>query len=277
MQCTSPYTGGNTPTYDGIRGVGCGRCMACRINQTSEWTMRLQHELKYFEDSSFITLTYSEDFLPENAELSKRDLQLFIKRFRKFVGSKVKIKYFACGEYGDNYLRPHYHLIVLGWKPRFLRYVSNDGKRKIYSSPEVADVWKCGHNTVGVVNHDSIQYVVGYVRKKLNGEKANEFYGKRQRPFSLISKGIGERYAQENADKLNEDLAVIEKGITKTLPRYYAKKANISDIRRQANALKAFVKSCEDYESSNGMTLVDQLNQIDKNLIAKNNLRRDKL
>lgn len=277
MLCTNPFTAGVKQTRFGEIGIPCGKCMACRINKTSEWTMRLQHELKYFDDSSFITLTYDDNWLPQGGELIKRDLQLFIKRFRKFIGSRCRIKYYACGEYGDTSLRPHYHLIVLGWKPKTIKYVTYDGTRKIYSSPEISNLWQFGHNTVGVVTHDSIQYVVGYVRKKLDGDKANEVYGKRQRPFALISKGIGERYALEHADKLEEELAIIEKGIRKSMPRYYADKAKVPQIKRIAYALRQSNKSVEDYINNELMTAEDQFRQIDLNLKAKSALRKDKL
>ncbi len=38
-------------------------------------------------------------------------MQLFIKRLRKYFNNN-KIKYFYCGEYGTQTLRPHYHMIV---------------------------------------------------------------------------------------------------------------------------------------------------------------------
>ena len=41
--------------------------------------------------------------------LSKTDLQKFFKRLRKSYGKKVR--YFACGEYGPEHFRPHYHVL----------------------------------------------------------------------------------------------------------------------------------------------------------------------
>ncbi|MCE3047900.1 hypothetical protein LW137_00305 [Helicobacter sp. faydin-H23] len=66
-----------------------------------------------FSSSIFVTLTYSNEFLPSPPSVSKRELQLFLKRLRKALGDK-KIRYYACGEYGDTFLRPHYHLIIFG-------------------------------------------------------------------------------------------------------------------------------------------------------------------
>lgn len=36
-----------------------------------------------------------------------------MKRLRKYL-EPVKVRFFACGEYGDNTYRPHYHLILFG-------------------------------------------------------------------------------------------------------------------------------------------------------------------
>ena len=116
MQCINPVriTKGLDVTRfpDGLL-VGCGKCVMCRIAKRREWTLRLIHESVYWEDSVFLTLTYSDDYLPKNGSLDKRQLQLFIKRLRKSLNGR-SIKYFACGEYGDNTERPHYHLIIFG-------------------------------------------------------------------------------------------------------------------------------------------------------------------
>ena len=93
----------------------CGQCLACRINRRRVWTLRMHLELLSHPFASFVTLTYSPDGLFRNSkgycDLSKRDVQLYLKKLRKAV-SPVKIRYFACGEYGSIGHRPHYHLII---------------------------------------------------------------------------------------------------------------------------------------------------------------------
>lgn len=45
-----------------------------------------------------------------------RDVQLFFKRFRKYINKnygRKSFKYFALGEYGTKYARPHYHLAIM--------------------------------------------------------------------------------------------------------------------------------------------------------------------
>ena len=62
--------------------VPCGKCIACRVNNASQWATRVMHEAQYCESACFITLTYSPDFVPSDYALRKSDLQKFIKRLR---------------------------------------------------------------------------------------------------------------------------------------------------------------------------------------------------
>ena len=113
MTCTSPF---KVKSLNGhIVDVPCGRCMACRIARAREWASRIIHEMDYWDTSIFITLTYNEEYLPKHGSIHKRDLVLFFKRLRRDLErDNRKIKYFASGEYGDKFGRPHYHAIVFG-------------------------------------------------------------------------------------------------------------------------------------------------------------------
>ena len=94
--------------------VPCGKCLACSSNYRRDWVARMLLESQAHSDSVFITLTYSDENLPDRGSLVKRDLQLFLKRLRRRLDrlNRDKIRYFACGEYGDNTNRPHYHAII---------------------------------------------------------------------------------------------------------------------------------------------------------------------
>lgn len=192
--------------------VPCGKCLACTINRKREWKIRLLRELEDWKQSSFITLTYNNETLPIGETLIKKDLQDYLKRLRYYLGDN-KIKYYAVGEYGDNYYRPHYHAIIFG---------SND-KELIEKS------WNKGFVYVGNVTHDSIQYVTGYITKKLWGQFGKDVYGDRLPPFNLMSQGLGKSYALRNADRLKRDLTEKMKGKPVGLPRYFAKVLEIKD------------------------------------------------
>lgn len=150
----------------------CRKCLICRIRIRNEWTTRMIFESFVSGSSFFVTLTYSNDFLPNDGMLSKRDLQLFLKRLRKRV-SPVKIRYFACGEYGERFHRPHYHLII--WN------LPKDTAKEL-----ISDSWNMGIVDVKEALPSAFRYVAGYVVKKYS--KYNDV-----KEFTLMSRrpGIG--------------------------------------------------------------------------------------
>ena len=91
----------------------CGQCINCRLNRSQEWAIRCVHEASLHSQNSFITLTYNNDNLPANGSLYYRDVQLFLKRFRK-RHPKIKISYYLAGEYGENFLVRTITLAFLG-------------------------------------------------------------------------------------------------------------------------------------------------------------------
>lgn len=184
--------------------------MACRISRSEEWALRLEHE-SHGKEGCFVTLTYSDN--PES--LSKSELQKFIKRLRERVDTKLK--YYACGEYGDLNGRPHYHLILIGWMPKDLYKVSYRGM----SSKLIEDLWKYGYNVVAPITGEDIRYVTGYVRKKLYGKRKEE-YGDKMPPFALMSLGIGKEFVEKNEDKILKGY-LMKKGKKIGVPRYYQK------------------------------------------------------
>ena len=236
MTCTRPYVYYPSPNSRG-QVSPCRRCMSCRIALTNEWTTRLMHEAGEYPDNCFITLTYRDEDLPENRSLSKRTLQLFIKRLRKYLDGR-KIKYYAVGEYGDKHDREHYHLIVFGWQPPLddLFRAYRKGGKNYYGSKAIQDLWTFGFNTVGNVTRDSCQYVVGYVRKKLFGTMAKKIYGQRIPPFALQSHYIGARYAVRHSERIHTELSVIEGRKNIGLPRYYQRVLGVDTVRLKEKA-----------------------------------------
>ena len=207
MQCTHPIRLG-----EGFV-VPCGKCMGCRIKRTEEWAIRILDEASYYKTSTFLTLTYSDEYLPEDGSLRKEELVLYIKRLRSRLDGR-EIKYYAAGEYGEKNGRPHYHLILM-----------NVGMKKDF---EVMDkAWSKGHIYVRPVVAETVRYVTAYVQKKLSGPKAKEEYGEKQAPFNIMSKGIGKRWALENIDYLNKYKGITVKGKNVGIPRYYTKVAPI--------------------------------------------------
>lgn len=174
-------------------------------------------ELRQHEKASFVTLTYDSEHVPivdGVQRLSKRDFQLWLKRIRKLfdLRERRKIRFYACGEYGTRSRRPHYHVILFGVSPEELddEWVFWNGQSGPSTNvrPSRLDTvlyrtWNRGIVHVGEVSRKSIQYVAGYVTKKMTSDDDS---------FALMSRkpGIG----SDAAD-----------AIVATL-----KKANISDV-----------------------------------------------
>ena len=97
--------------------VPCGQCTGCRSEYSRQWALRNMHEASLTpNNNSFITLTYNEKNLPQNNSLDKKAFPKFIRSLRQ-KNKGTKIRYYACGEYGDNFGRPHYHAILFNYFP----------------------------------------------------------------------------------------------------------------------------------------------------------------
>ena len=256
MQCTSPIKIYVNEEY-GKLNIGCGKCLACRIQKRKEWSMRLWHELSYYDRHVFLTLTYDDFHLPDNESLRKRDLQLFIKRLRKNLSKDGRqIKYFACGEYGGTTHRPHYHAIVYGLG------LDKSDKQLVMDNWLMCDwsVNKIRRESFGVVTAKSINYVAGYIHSKLSGREAREVYDDtgREPVFRILSQGLGKQYALDNCEQLQEQGCVTMNGIKHAIPRYYINilGLNIENIQEQAK-----YKECELVEHYCGLNMtMDDLN-----------------
>lgn len=279
--------------------VPCKKCIPCKINKTSEWTLRILMELQYWQSAVFVTLTYNQDNLPANGSLSREVLSDFFKSLRQNLNGR-KIKYYACGEYGDsdNTERPHYHCIIFGVSD------SLEDRKALFNSWKNCDDWmffgKTWFKTVGTVTKDSAQYVSGYCQKKLFGDLALEEYDRRGRnpPFQTQSNGIGERYFLDNYDLIKKDGFIFFDGVNHPIPETFKRKFGLLGYKSETT-LEYIKKSNYDLfiqlqkiqpdlqfsdlgsERFNFFQLykfTDINNQTVKELIeTKNNLRRKKL
>jgi hypothetical protein len=245
--------------------------MPCRIARATQWKLRLIHELDSWDRASFITLTYDDDHIPPGGTLVKRDLQLFFKRLRKSLDGK-KIKYYACGEYGDEFERPHYHVIAFGFYPGDVDFYCKDSSQNnTYTSKNLERLWGLGFVTVGSVTANSCQYVAGYVEKKLYGDQAVK-YGDRLPPFSLSSQGLGLDFARNNREQLESQMYTTIKGRKICLPRYYVDKLNLDKELLACKARSSLHKFYKEHE----MLLITQ-NIFNEEELDKLSYRQRKL
>lgn len=163
--------------------VPCGKCPICMTNRSNAWTHRISYELKDASSAYFVTLTYENPPRSYNdlATLRKGDLQGYFKRLRKHEKNNTYIKYYAAGEYGSEFHRPHYHAIILN---------VND-ERNLFRAWTINDK-VIGIVDVGDVTPASIAYVTGYIGKKIGIPWTD--YDDRLPEFSLMSKKMGLNY-----------------------------------------------------------------------------------
>lgn len=160
-------------TYGESLEVPCGQCIGCRLERSRQWAVRCVHEAQMHEKNCFITLTFSDEALLSRKNpwsLDVRDFQLFMKRLRKKHG---KMRFFHCGEYGDQLGRPHYHACLFGYDPDDRVHIStNDNGDRLYSSESLSRIWPHGYVTVGDVTFESAAYVARYITKKQTGKQS---------------------------------------------------------------------------------------------------------
>lgn len=286
MQCSKPIT-----LSSGLL-VPCGRCLMCRMKKREEWALRLIHELTYNNDAMFITLTYDDEHLPIASNpfneilkelelpligtLKKTDLQKFFKRLRKDCPGQ-KLSYFACGEYGDQTHRPHYHIILFGLK-------LNDINKKIVIDNWNKQKWEPFQikKQFGLVEYHSCRYVAKYVTKQLSGKEEDRVYKQtgRENVFRLLSKGLGKDFALRNRDQILKDLNCKLRGKKNSIPRYYLKLFNLDEDKKNELKLNAYINECSRVGKIIGVDMPEihvvnyLINEKDKYLQYKKNKKK---
>lgn len=220
MKCYAPIqasrgrfnekTGKQSISFDVKESLGnrlqlpCGKCPGCRATQSMVWAVRCYHEMSLHKQSSFVTLTYDENSVPPS--LVKADLQQFFKRLRHHYG---KLRYFACGEYGEQTRRPHYHALIFG--NDFLAGAESIGSH--HFNPVLTGIWGRGYTTVDPVTMASCCYVAGYTTKK-NADPDT---------FTLMSRrpGIGHDWLDKFGDDLRHGGTVVIEGKEYAIPKRY--------------------------------------------------------
>lgn len=204
--------------------IACGQCTECRLQKAREWANRLYLEKQNYKEDEcwYITLTYDDVYLPfhttrncdtgeeiEGVSLDKKHMQKFLRDLRRYYKYNYNIqgiRFFGCGEYGEETERPHMHLIMFGL-PLDLTKLKAAGKNKLgqqlWTHEVIEKIWKKGGIKIGRVTWDSCCYVARYVMKKQTGENAKTYYKALGRipPFVNMSRnpGIGRAYFEENA------------------------------------------------------------------------------
>lgn len=177
MECLKPIYLVDRDMY-----VPCSRCAFCSQTRTNAWSARLYWEHRSSLSTAFVTLTYEDKHLTyfegqyykDVPQLVPEDIQKYFKRLRK---AGLKFRYYAVGEYGSKYGRPHYHILF---------FFQNDFDENL-----LRDKWSMGMVHVGKVSTASVNYCLSYISlRKKRGNRVHE--------FALMSKKLGAGYLSKD-------------------------------------------------------------------------------
>jgi hypothetical protein len=221
--------------------ISCGQCVGCRLRRAGEWAVRCMHEASLYEDDNcFITLTIAPENMNEFHTLDHTVFQKFMKRLRKKydgvhpIDEKYPIRFYMCGEYGENFGRPHYHACIFNFDfpDKYFWRLSNTG-HPIWRSPSLEELWPFGLSEIGTVTFESAGYVARYIMKKITGDAADEHYEyvhpdtgeiiQRKPEYNCMSRrpGIGKAWFDLYGDETYRDDFVVVNGKKVKPPKYY--------------------------------------------------------
>lgn len=231
--------------YTNLWETPCGKCTACKIQICKEWALRCMLELPYWEKSIFTTLTYSDENLPKDNSIHKKELEEFFDKLRDNLKPyETKIKFMASGEYGDTRDRPHYHAIIFGINIDLNNwfYQFRNGKQQICYRSEneiIEKTWTKGEVYNGYVSYNSARYVSSYVFKKYYDELAEETYKKYnlEIPFRKVSNGIGKNFWIDYGSQILKRGYISINGEKNTIPRYFLKLSESQKLRNKIHGL----------------------------------------
>lgn len=242
--CTREITAYHNPSggrpifgWEGVKNglqelkLPCGKCPECCRDYYTSWATRGSRELAAWDSSLFVTLTYSDEHLPPNNSLRKKDVQDFIKRLKKHFGSSKgnPIRQIYCGEYGARTRRPHYHAILFNCdfadKSPFRRTERGD---QVFTSRTLTNLWGNGNVEFGFASPGSIAYLFKYIlKKKSRKEKEKPLYIERDgitwevaHEFIEASRNPGIGAWMRDSKSLKKGYLSVN-GVKQKLPKYY--------------------------------------------------------
>lgn len=190
----------------------------------NDWAIRLLYEKKYCKGNAyFLTLTQDDDHIRFSKDgyptLCKKDMQDFWKRvneycrYRKLPSPRV----FYVGEYGDTFLRPHYHAVAFNLP----------GNDYLETAAILEKIWKRGFVTASFVTPGRCKYVAKYCCKGLLDD-SNLAGTDVVRPFAEMSRrpGIGYKFNEDRKAQsyyADNGLFVLydEQGTPYAVPRFF--------------------------------------------------------
>lgn len=225
----------------------CGRCVGCQVDRARDWAVRCMHEAQMYSSNSFLTLTYSNEHVPQDYSVKLDHFQKFMKRLRK-AQSPSRLRFLACGEYGDEGLRPHYHALIFNHNFNDKKLITIRRGNPVFSSHQLSELWPHGSHEIGNVTFKSAAYTARYALKKVNGTRADDHYLRRSpvdgqlyrvaSEFLVQSKGLGRTWFDKfKSDAFPCDFLIVDGRKCKP-PRAYLKWLEEDELEQLKRARK---------------------------------------
>lgn len=232
--------------------VPCGQCRGCRLERSRQHAIRCMCESQMHDENCFLTLTYDDDHLPLDGSLDKSHFQKFMKRLRREFSDR-KISYFHCGEYGENFDRPHYHACIFGFNFPDRKLFKCQKDNFLYVSDILNRLWGNGYCVIGDVTFESAAYVARYIMKKVTGDDALDHYKGRVPEYVTMSlkPAIGKNWFKKFSDDVFPDDFVVMRGRKIRPPRYFDKLFDIDNHREMCLIKERRKKEGEKHELNN--------------------------
>lgn len=157
--------------YDLQVSLPCGSCLGCRLEKSRHMAVRCTHEASMYQQNCFLTLTYAPEHLPGPSLDLSRPVK-FMKDLRNQFGSGIRA--YGCGEYGEKFLRPHFHICLFNFDFSDKYFIKRSGCYDLFGSRVLGELWPEGFHTIGDLSFESAAYVARYVTKKITGKKLAE-------------------------------------------------------------------------------------------------------
>lgn len=245
-QCLRPITI-QAPERKGLRPrlhyitVPCGKCPECLKKRQQDWAIRMEKETDFIDRNGgccyFTSLTYNDANIPiadDFYTLYKPDAQRFIEAFKRRIKYYYGVlpRYFCCGEYGDEFGRPHMHFML--WFPGIQL-------RSEEIRPHIEACWQDGL-ILGV--HPFSTKLAEYIAKYSTKQYGADYTGI-QAPFALMSlkPAIGKCWIDSNRDfylKNPHPFLTDRTGVRFSLPRYY--RSRVYDLATYENYVDACIQ-----------------------------------
>lgn len=245
MACAHPlhispsyYVSGHYYSPPEPYSVPCGKCVNCIRDRQNFYIDRAEYEFSHRLTASFLTLTYDDPHAYRRCgvldpvtgfatdvvngktvvrtSLRFKDVQNFLCSLRHYVKAHPEMhgvlcqpnfSYAYCGEYGDQFGRCHFHVLIFGLDFAFMR--------KVYEK-----LWRYGFVDTLPLLDGGIRYLVKYMDKFERGETAFLKYDCRgvARPRLRLSIGFGEGLLWDNTQDIIDNFYTYPCGKGKRRP-----------------------------------------------------------